>query len=99
VGIPADELPHIFTHFYRASTSIGIPGTGIGLAGSKTIVEQHGGQIAVKSAVGQGTTVTVHLPQPDAGPMHSLLRQRATPAGAAEPRQRSAGGARPGAHW
>jgi len=62
VGIPSDELPHIFTHFYRASTSIGIPGTGIGLAGSKTIVEQHGGRITIESAVGHGTTVTVSLP-------------------------------------
>jgi signal transduction histidine kinase len=66
VGIPADELPHVFTHFYRASTSIGIPGTGVGLAGSKTIVEQHGGQITLHSAVGKGTTVNVHLPRPDA---------------------------------
>jgi signal transduction histidine kinase len=62
VGIPVKELPHIFTHFYRASTSIGIPGTGIGLAGSKTIVEQHGGHISVESEVDRGTTVTVFLP-------------------------------------
>lgn len=62
VGIPDDELPHVFTHFYRASTSIGIPGTGIGLAGSKTIVEQHGGRITLESIVGEGTVVTVCLP-------------------------------------
>src|SRR2546423_7216957 len=76
VGIPADELPHIFTHFYRASTSIGIPGTGVGLAGSKTIVEQHGGQITLDSAVSQGTTVSVHLPRPDAGPGLRALGER-----------------------
>ena len=62
VGIPHDELPHIFTPFYRASTARGIPGTGIGLSGSRMIVEQHGGQITVVSAVGQGTTVVVRLP-------------------------------------
>jgi signal transduction histidine kinase len=62
VGIPHDELPHIFTPFYRASTARGIPGTGIGLAGSRMIVEQHGGQITVESAVGQGTAVVVRLP-------------------------------------
>jgi signal transduction histidine kinase len=62
VGIPADELPHIFTHFYRASTARGFPGSGLGLAGAKTIVEQHGGHIRVQSAVGQGTTVVVSLP-------------------------------------
>jgi signal transduction histidine kinase len=64
VGIPHDELPHIFTPFYRASTARGIPGTGIGLSGSRMIVEQHGGQITVVSTVGQGTTVVVRLPGP-----------------------------------
>ena len=80
VGIPADELPHVFTHFYRASTSIGIPGTGVGLAGSKTIVEQHGGQITLDSAVGKGTTVSVHLPRPDAGQGLRVLGDRVAPA-------------------
>jgi signal transduction histidine kinase len=64
VGIPREELPHIFTPFYRASTARGIPGTGIGLSGSRMIVEQHGGQITVESAVGKGTTVVVRLPGP-----------------------------------
>jgi signal transduction histidine kinase len=63
VGIPADELPRIFTRFFRASTSRGVKGTGIGLAGSRTIVEQHHGRITVESEVGQGTTVTVCLPR------------------------------------
>jgi signal transduction histidine kinase len=63
VGIPADELPRLFTPFFRASTSKGIAGTGIGLAGSKTIVEQHGGHITIDSVVGAGTTVTIALPR------------------------------------
>ena len=63
VGIPAEELPHLFTHFYRASTAIGIAGTGLGLAGCKAIVEQHGGWIALQSSPGEGTTVTVTLPR------------------------------------
>lgn len=84
VGIPAAELPHIFTRFYRASTAKGIAGTGIGLAGSKSIVEQHGGRIAIESAVGEGTTVTMTLP-------------RAVPAGsAAGPAARCRGGCTPG---
>jgi signal transduction histidine kinase len=62
VGIPADEVPRLCTHFFRASTAVGIPGTGIGLAGSYQIVQQHGGQTAIESALGQGTTVTVRLP-------------------------------------
>ena len=63
VGIPAEDLPRIFTRFFRASTARGMKGTGIGLAGSKAIIEQHQGQITLKSAVGQGTTVTVCLPR------------------------------------
>jgi len=62
VGIPADELPHLFTPFFRASTSRGIAGIGIGLAGAKAIVEQHGGRITVESVVGAGTTVVIMLP-------------------------------------
>jgi signal transduction histidine kinase len=63
VGIPADDVPHVFTLFYRASTAMGVPGRGIGLAGARTIVEQHGGQITVQSAVGEGTMVTITLPR------------------------------------
>jgi len=62
VGIPADEAPHLFTPFFRASTSHGIAGIGIGLAGAKAIVEQHGGRITVESVVGVGTTVAIALP-------------------------------------
>jgi len=71
VGIPAAELPRIFERFYRASTAGGVAGTGIGLAGAKAIVEQHGGTLRVESAVGRGTVVTVALPdtapRPDDG--------------------------------
>jgi signal transduction histidine kinase len=63
VGIPAEELPRIFTRFFRASTARGVKGTGIGLAGSRAIIEQHHGHITVESVVGQGTTVTVCLPR------------------------------------
>ena len=68
VGIPVDELPRLFTPFFRASTSRGIAGIGIGLAGAKAIVEQHGGRITVESVIGEGTVVTIALPA--AGPSH-----------------------------
>jgi signal transduction histidine kinase len=62
-GIPAGDLPHIFERFRRGRNVEGrIPGTGIGLSGVRTILEQHGGSIGVESAVGHGTTVTVRLP-------------------------------------
>ncbi|MFZ1828759.1 MAG: cache domain-containing protein [Candidatus Competibacteraceae bacterium] len=57
-GIPPDHLGKIFEPFFTTKAR----GTGLGLAITKTIIEQHGGQIAVASEVGQGTRVTVSLP-------------------------------------
>jgi signal transduction histidine kinase len=63
LGIPASDLPHIFERYYRAGNVRGrIAGTGIGLASVRQIVEQHGGEVAVASREGHGTTVTVRLP-------------------------------------
>lgn len=63
IGIPAADLPHVFERFRRAGNAVGrIPGTGIGLAGVKRIVEQYGGTVEVDSAVGTGSTFTVRLP-------------------------------------
>jgi signal transduction histidine kinase len=67
VGIPADELPRVFTRFYRASTAQGFSGTGLGLAGAKALVEQHGGRIMLDSHVGRGTTVSIFLPKTTVG--------------------------------
>lgn len=63
IGIPAADLVRVFERFERGSNVVGrIPGTGIGLAGARQIVEQHGGTIEVQSRLGAGTTVTVRLP-------------------------------------
>ena len=63
VGIPAADRPHLFERFYRGSNVAGrIAGTGIGLAGVRQIVAQHGGTIAVESEEGRGSTFTVRLP-------------------------------------
>ena len=66
VGIPAADRPRLFERFYRASNVAGrIAGSGIGLAGVRQIVEQHGGTIDVESVEGQGSTFTVRLPLAD----------------------------------
>ncbi len=62
VGIPSDELLHIFEHYYRASTARGITGSGLGLAGARAIVAQHSGALTIESSVGVGTTVFIGLP-------------------------------------
>jgi len=63
-GISPEELPQLFTRFYRTrgAGEKHVPGTGLGLAISKAIAEAHGGAIEVESAVGAGTTFTVVLP-------------------------------------
>ena len=63
VGIPAADLPHVFEQFRRGQNVTGITvGSGLGLAGVKQIIEQHGGTIRVASAENQGVTFTVRLP-------------------------------------
>jgi len=65
LGIPAEDLPHIFERFYRAEKSRSrskIGGFGLGLSIAYWIVNHHGGQIEVDSAEGKGTTFCIYLP-------------------------------------
>jgi PAS domain S-box-containing protein len=62
IGIPRSDLPHIFERYRRAANTAVISGTGIGLAGARQIVEQHGGSITVESLERIGSTFTVRLP-------------------------------------
>ena len=62
VGIPENELPKIFTRYFRASTSGGIPGSGLGLSFVKQFVELHDGKVKIQSGKETGTTVTIQLP-------------------------------------
>ncbi len=61
IGIPADELHHLFDSFHRASNVGAIAGTGLGLSIVKKSVELHGGSITVSSTLGEGTCFTVVL--------------------------------------
>ena len=61
IGIPADELPHLFESFQRASNVGDIQGTGLGLAIVKNSVQLHGGSICVTSVLGKGTCFTVKI--------------------------------------
>jgi signal transduction histidine kinase len=64
MGISENDIPHLFTRFYRGERAgqSSIPGTGLGLSIVKETVDLHEGQISVKSQVGKGTTFTIYLP-------------------------------------
>ena len=63
IGIPADKLAYIFERFYQVEgDGPRRPGTGLGLALVKEIVEAHHGRVSVTSQVGQGTTFVITLP-------------------------------------
>jgi signal transduction histidine kinase len=63
IGIPADDLPHVFARFYRGRNAISYaPGTGLGLTEARQLIALHGGSLALASREGEGTTATVRLP-------------------------------------
>ena len=86
MGIPEADLPNLFREFFRASNArkSSIPGTGVGLAGIKSIIERFDGQLAVDTAEGQGSTFTIRLPLAAADgnglyvPESAVLERRAT---------------------
>ena len=79
IGIPADEICHLFTEFFRATNAreSRVPGTGLGLAAVKAFVEDCGGRLMVQSQQDRGSTVVVYLP---------LSRASAAPAAEPYPR-------------
>ena len=60
IGIPADDLTHLFEPFFTSKAADG--GTGLGLSVAVDIVQEHGGRIEVRSEVGSGTCLYVYLP-------------------------------------
>jgi signal transduction histidine kinase len=62
IGIPDEDLPHLFETFHRGSNVEQISGTGLGLAIAKKFAELQAGTITATSKLGSGTTFTVTLP-------------------------------------
>ena len=64
VGIPKEDIAHIFDRFYRVdkARSREAGGSGLGLSIVRQLVELHGGRVTVESEFGHGTTFTVELP-------------------------------------
>ncbi|MGV0027229.1 ATP-binding protein [Phormidesmis priestleyi] len=63
IGIPSEDLPHLFESFHRARNVDTIAGVGLGLAIVQQCVDRHQGKITVESEVGRGTIVEVTLPR------------------------------------
>jgi signal transduction histidine kinase len=63
IGIPTTDQARLFEPFYRGKNIKSIPGTGLGLVVVKKCVDLHQGIIQIDSAVGQGTTCLITLPQ------------------------------------
>lgn len=64
IGIPADQIPNLFTEFTRIDAHDDRPGHGLGLAFVKSVIDALGGKIHVESRVGQGSVFTLLLPKP-----------------------------------
>ena len=65
LGIPPEELPHLFERFHRVDRVVGRTheGTGIGLALVRELAKLHGGTVSVESVLGRGSTFTVSIPR------------------------------------
>ncbi|HCU45522.1 MAG TPA: hypothetical protein DF610_12300 [Sphingobacterium sp.] len=62
IGIPSEDLQHIYDPYFRASNTDGIDGYGIGLPLARNIIKLHEGSLKVTSIVDKGTTVEIELP-------------------------------------
>ncbi|HET6661394.1 MAG TPA: ATP-binding protein [Rubrobacter sp.] len=63
IGIPEDQIPHVFERFYRAEEARSTEGLGLGLSIARQIVEDHGGSIEVRSKPMEGSTFIIRIPR------------------------------------
>ncbi len=77
LGIDQEDLDRIGERFFRAKTSTGIAGTGIGLNLVQTMIEEHGGSLEVESQKDRGSTFTVRLPVEGPNPSAAVSSQAA----------------------
>lgn len=78
IGIPPDEIPHIFDRFWRGHLAAQTSGTGIGLAIAAELVRAHGGSLTADSEVGVGTVMTLRLPGADEAAVGRSRRRRSS---------------------
>ena len=78
VGIPPEDLPHVFERFYRAdpARSRDPGGTGLGLPIAQWIAGQHGGKVVLESQQGRGTLAVICLPLPGQPNEQAMLSSR-----------------------
>ena len=62
IGVPADELPHIFDQYFRAGNVGSVAGQGLGLASARQLARLHGGELEFESHEGHGSTFSMRLP-------------------------------------
>jgi two-component system sensor histidine kinase MprB len=73
-GVPADDRPHVFDRFYRASAARAVPGSGLGLSIVRQVAHDHGGTIRLHAPGNGGTLMCLTLPvRPATGPGESPL--------------------------
>jgi two-component system OmpR family sensor kinase len=63
IGIPEDQIPHLFERFYRAEEARSTEGLGLGLSIARQIAEDHEGSIEVRSKLREGSTFIIRIPR------------------------------------